>query len=187
MKKIKNVLVLIGFLFFVSKGFALAEDVCPEKTMAEGKNIIFVGEVVDMGGDEKIFAFFDYGTSSGKYNKRTQELTLDKPQRYCIKVENLEPCTTYYYRAGMRNKAGESFGTEKEIKTECQGQVLGTTTPTQVPTGVTDKISQSLLPVLGLVFIVFALKVVFPFERFLEKIRLQRAEEKLKKAKESKG
>jgi len=176
---------LISSALFLISNTALAQDTCPEKTKVEGRNIIFVGEVVDMGGDEKVAAFFEYGTSSGKYTQRTQEITLDKPQKYCIKVENLEPCTTYYYRAGMRNKAGESFGAEKEIKTECQGQVLGTTTPTQYSTGISDGILNSLVPVLMLVFGLIATFAAVLVEKYFalirEKIAQKRLAEKIKK------
>jgi hypothetical protein len=182
MKKI--ILIAIG-LILIFKNAALAQSLCPEKTKIEGKNIIFVGALVDMGGDEKVNAFFEYGTSSGKYTQRTQEITLDKPQKYCIKVENLEPCTTYYYRAGMKNKAGESFGAEKEIKTECQGQVLGTSTPTQYSTGISDGIFNSLLPVLMIVFGLIFSFLLFPIEKYFtlikEKIAQKRLVEKIKK------
>jgi hypothetical protein len=188
MKMKKTILIistLISSALFLISNSALAQDTCPEKTKVEGRNIIFVGEVVDMGGDEKAVAFFEYGTSSGKYTQRTQEITLDKPQKYCIKVENLEPCTTYYYRAGMRNKAGESFGAEKEIKTECQGQVLGTTTPTQIGTGILDGIFNSLLPILIIVFGLILFSLFFPIEKYFalikEKIVQKSLREKIKK------
>jgi len=182
MKKI--ILTAIG-LTLILKSFAWAQEVCPEKTKVEGNNIIFVGEVVDMGGDEKAFAFFEYGTSSGNYTQRTQEITLNKPQKYCIKVENLQPCTTYYYRAGMKNKAGESFGAEKEIKTECQGQVLGTTTPTQYSTGISDGILNNLLLVLTIGVALIFSSMIFPIEKYLElireKISKKRLENRIKK------
>lgn len=184
-KTILIISTLISSALFLISNSALAQDTCPEKTKVEGRNIIFVGEVVDMGGDEKVVAFFEYGTSSGKYTQRTQEITLDKPQKYCIKVENLEPCTTYYYRAGMRNKAGESFGAEKEIKTECQGQVLGTTTPTQYSTGISDGILNSLVPVLMVIFGLIVTFAVVPVEKYFalirEKIAQKRLAEKIKK------
>jgi len=181
MKKIKKLILTAIGLVLVFEGFLLAQDVCPEKTKAERNSIIFVGEVVDMGGDEKVFAFFEYGTSSGNYTQRTQEITLDKPQKYCIKVENLEPCTTYYYRAGMRNKAGESFGAEKEIKTECEGEVLGAATPTEYSTGISDGIFNSLVPVLVIVVGLIILSVLLPIERYFDLAKRKIAQKRLQR------
>jgi hypothetical protein len=120
---------------------AFAEN-CPDKTTVNGQSITFVGGLADMGGDTQASVWFEYGESSGNYTQKTGEKVLTQTGKYCITVSNLKPCTTYYYRAAMRNKAGPSYGAEQSRTTACSTstpkKVLGAATG--VSTGLTDSI-----------------------------------------------
>lgn len=147
-------------------GQILAET-CPEKTTVNGPtSITFVGGVADLGGDTEAKVWIEYGTSPGNYTFQTEKQTVTQLGKYCITVSNLQPCTTYYYRAAMENKAGPSFGAELSKTTPCsgsestttQGQVLGAAT--QESTGLIKTIFSEFLifPLLVASFLTFALK-----------------------------
>lgn len=141
--KMKKILSILGTFFLFS--LALAET-CPEKTTVNGPtSITFVGGVVDMGGDTQASVWFEYGEKSGDYKFKTPKKIVTQPGKYCITVSNLKPCTTYYYRAAMENKAGPSFGAEQSRKTLCETpkKVLGTAT--SAPTGLSDRINRFFL------------------------------------------
>lgn len=172
-KKIKKLLCFFVFFIFAFNVFA---QECPERTTVNGQDsITFVGGVVDMGGDTSATVWFEYGTSPGNYTFKTEKITLNKPEKYCITVSNLQPCTTYYYRAAMENKAGPSYGAELSKSTACPEQstssekVLGIATAS--PTGTIKKIFLELLIIpfifAGLLVILFK-PHIFAFEEWLE-------------------
>lgn len=175
-RNIKKLLKLFYFLFFPFFAFGVFAQDCPEKTTVNGPNsITFVGGVVDMGGDNSANVWFEYGTSSGNYIFKTEKITLNKPEKYCITVSNLQPCTTYYYRAAMENKAGPSYGAELTKTTVCSEnqttsqKVLGAATVS--PTGIKTKLFFELLVLpfifAGLLVILFR-PHIFAFEEWLE-------------------
>jgi hypothetical protein len=137
-------------------------------------SITFVGGVADLGGDTQAFVWFEYGTSSGNYTFKTEKKIVTQLGKYCITVTNLQPCTTYYYRAAMENRAGPSYGAELSKTTFCvgqstSGQVLGVAT--QVSTGLIQTILSDylLLPLLFSLFLVFVFKShILRWEEWLE-------------------
>ncbi len=167
-EKIKklSIVLMVGLIALLGKGKVLAEN-CPERTTVNGPNsITFVGGVVDMGGDTEVKVWFEYGTSSGNYTFKTEKKTMTQTGKYCITVSNLQPCTTYYYRAAMENKAGPSYGAEMSKTTLCstssnqsqiKARVLGVAT--QAPTGLVKNIlSHLVLPLLIAALLTTALK-----------------------------
>jgi len=113
------ILFVVGIFFSASQVFA---ESCPSKTTVEGTTVTFVGEVTDMGGDSSVSAWFEYGKSKS-YGYQTYKKTLSGPGIYCIEVTNLDPCTTYHYRAVAENSAGKSFGEDKTFTTTCEDEV----------------------------------------------------------------
>lgn len=153
----------------------LAEN-CPSQTTAEGTSITFVGGLADMGGDSQASVWFEYGTTSGNYSQKTEEKVLTQTGKYCITVSNLQPCTTYYYRAAMRNKAGPSYGAEQSRTTACSTstpeKVLGAATG--VSTGLTDNIfvdSFFLLLVFALTLTWLFKSHILKWEEWLDEIK----------------
>jgi hypothetical protein len=149
---------------------------CPEKTIVNSPtSITFVGGVADLGGDTQSYVWFEYGTSSGNYSFKTERKVLDRTGKYCITVDNLNPCTTYYYRAAMENKAGPSYGAELKINTLCQGQngkVLGVAT--EIPTGNIKSIffDYLIFPLLFSIFVVLGFRShIFKWEEYLQRRR----------------
>jgi len=137
-QKIISGLVIIGTILIVAPQ-VLAEN-CPAQTTVNGTSITFVGGLADMGGDTQASVWFEYGLTAGNYAQKTEEKILTQTGKYCITVSNLQPCTTYYYRAAMSNKAGPSYGAEQSRTTACSTstpkKVLGAATG--VSTGLTD-------------------------------------------------
>jgi hypothetical protein len=116
---------LVFVLMFLIGGVSYVSNVesysCPSKTTANYRFITFVGKV-GLGGDQKIDAWFEYGTNKNNL-KPTKKLTITKDGIYCLRVTKLKPCTTYYYRAGAKNSIGTNYGEIKEIKTLCNSKV----------------------------------------------------------------
>jgi len=154
---------------------ALAQT-CPEKTTVNGPtSITFVGGITDLGGDTQAYVWFEYGTSSGNYTFKTEKKIVTQLGKYCITVNNLQPCTTYYYRAAMENKAGPSYGAELTKTTPCtgqttsSGQVLGIATAQ--PTGLIKTIFSDFLlfPLLIASFLLFVFKShILKWEEWLD-------------------
>lgn len=170
----------IIFLSLIFTSFAFSLD-CPSETIVkDARTILFVGEVLDMGGDNEVSVWFEYSSSSQNLTQKTKELKLTKPERYCIEVSNLEPCTTYYYRAAMKNKAGEVFGQIKSKKTLCE-KVLGQAT--KAPTGFVGSFFYSLfLPLILAATLTFLFRSkILNFEAFLEKKEIEWREYKAPK------
>jgi hypothetical protein len=179
MKKIKKTILNLTIgaaLIFAT--FAIAQT-CPETTTVnDPTSITFVGGVADLGGDTQAFVWFEYGTSSGNYAFKTEKKTVTQLGKFCITVSNLQPCTTYYYRAAMENKAGPSYGAELTKTTPCSGEgtssgkVLGVAT--QAKTGIIKTIFSDYLifPLLTSAFLVFVLKShIIKWEEWLDKRR----------------
>ncbi len=111
-------LILVFILVFSVFKVSFADNSCPSKTTAGSDYIIFVGKVTSMGNDKEVQAWFEYGENTSNL-KSTKKLTLYKEGIYCLKVSNLKSCQNYFYRAGVANQAGKSYGEIKEIKTLC--------------------------------------------------------------------
>jgi hypothetical protein len=111
---------LILFLIIFLGSFVFAQS-CPSKTTAENDAITFVGKVTSLGGDNEVFVWFEYGENIGNLSK-TKEEVKKEAGLFCVRVENLKPCTRYFYRAGVRNQAGTNYGEIKSIETKCKVQ-----------------------------------------------------------------
>jgi hypothetical protein len=111
---------LILFLIIFLGSFVFAQS-CPSKTTAENDAITFVGKVTSLGGDNEVFVWFEYGENIINLSK-TREEVKKEAGLFCIRVENLKPCTRYFYRAGVRNQAGTNYGEIKSIETKCKVQ-----------------------------------------------------------------
>lgn len=175
--------IIFGLIFFGTYlfGFSITlADTCPSQTTVDGTQITFVGGIADMGGDTQISAWFEFGTASGNYTQKTEKKIISQTGKYCVIVPNLLPCTTYYYRAVMENKAGESYGAEQAKTTACpnsstsaivlstpssssaistEKQVLGV--ETQIPTGLSKNIFNEFGVFISLfifLFLIFILK-----------------------------
>jgi hypothetical protein len=172
-KKFVLFVLLSCLIFFGEKIIAQS---CPEATTVNGPNsITFVGGLADLGGDEQAYVWFEYGTSSGNYTFKTEKKLMTQLGKYCITVTDLQPCTTYYYRAVMENKAGPSYGGELSKTTLCSnqatssGKVLGAAT--QQSTGLIKTIFSEFLflPLLIASFLTFAFKShIIRWEEWLE-------------------
>ena len=91
---------------------------CPSQTTVQGTGVTFVGELTDLGGDNKTDVWFEYGPTSN-FGYLTSKQTRYQTGFYCISVSNLSPCTTYYYRAVAQNSGGISYGETKTFTTNC--------------------------------------------------------------------
>ena len=90
----------------------------PLNTVAEETQAILVGEITDDGGDLNLEVWFQYG--------KTRSYSLESPHHlirgigiFSVSIDNLEPCTRYYYRVVGRNSAGTSYGENKTFTTKC--------------------------------------------------------------------
>lgn len=112
----KFILLTIFFLVFIVN-FTGAQT-CPERTTAGYDKIIFVGKITSLGNDSKVSAWFEYGIDKNNL-KKTKEIVRNDLGIYCLEVKNLTPCTTYFYRAAVKNEKGTAYGELKNIKTLC--------------------------------------------------------------------
>lgn len=115
-------LILGNTVFAKNVGNGVRLSKCPQKTTSYLNSIVFVGKLNDLGNDKNVKVWFEYGFSSSSLRYKTFAYELKKPGLYCIKVNKLKPCTTYYYRAAAQNLAGTNYGEIKEIKTLCSAK-----------------------------------------------------------------
>jgi len=101
----------------VAVKFALADN-CPLNTTISETQATLVGEITDDGGDPNLEVWFDYGKSMG-YSYQTAHFSKYGTGLFCSTVYNLDPCTTYYYRAVGKNSSGTSYGENKTFTTKC--------------------------------------------------------------------
>lgn len=121
----KSSIYLIFVLIALALGFVEAREIkCPPKTTANYRSIIFVGKS-GLGGDKYVKVWFEYGEQKNILDRKTKALTLFNDGIFCVKVNNLKPCKTYYYRASAQNSAGVNYGETKAIKTLCRQNKSG--------------------------------------------------------------
>lgn len=123
MKKNSLIKIAIFLTVFLTVSFVainfLSAQTCPLNTTAEETKATLVGEITDDGGDPNLTVWFDYGKSTG-YSFQTPQVARYGTGLFCATIYNLEPCTTYYYRAVARNSVGTSYGENKTFNTKCQ-------------------------------------------------------------------
>ncbi len=118
------IISVISLAIFAVAGFAffnhsvLAQESCPANTIPGETQATLVGEIMDDGGDPNLEVWFQYGKTS-VYGYQTAHQSKYGTGLFCATVYNLEPCTTYYYRAVAKNSAGTSYGDSKSFTTTC--------------------------------------------------------------------
>lgn len=105
--------LLLLILLLVKLAFA---QNCPYNTEAQETTATLVGEVTDDGGDSNLEVWFQYGLSSS-YGYETSHQSKYGTGLFCSTIYNLDPSTTYHYRAVAKNSAGVSYGEDKTFTT----------------------------------------------------------------------
>jgi len=116
-----SIVVLAGVLFvlnYTQASLCSSASCCPSQTEVYGTRATLVGEVTDDGGDPDLTVWFQYGKTSS-YSRETSHQSKHGTGLFCADVYNLDPCTTYHYRAVARNDAGTSYGYDKTFTTTC--------------------------------------------------------------------
>jgi archaellum component FlaG (FlaF/FlaG flagellin family) len=80
-----------------------------------GTKAILKGNLKDKGNSDNVSLYFNYGKESSIYDN-----TIETDESFELKIDNLEPETTYYFRAKACNEKGCSFGEELSFKTAIQ-------------------------------------------------------------------
>lgn len=106
--------ILAGGL--IVSNFALAQS-CPSETQVGETQATLVGEITDDGGDQNLEVWFQYGKTTS-YGSETSHQSKTGLGLFCATVYNLEPATTYHYRAAARNSGGTSYGENKTFFTK---------------------------------------------------------------------
>lgn len=108
--------VIITAVFLVSD-FALAY--CPSDTVASGTQATLVGEITQSGsGDPNFTVWFQYGRNNVNENT-TSHFSKYGSGLFCTDIYNLQPCSTYYYRAVASNSGTTSYGETRNFTTTC--------------------------------------------------------------------
>ena len=119
--KINKKILFLGILFGVSLGlasFILAQGSCPLNTTVGETQAVLVGEITDDGGDPYLEVWFQYGKTTA-YGFESSYSSKYGIGSFCATVYNLEPCTTYNFRAVAKNSAGTSYGGNQTFTTKC--------------------------------------------------------------------
>ncbi|MDI6603179.1 MAG: hypothetical protein QME57_03645 [Patescibacteria group bacterium] len=119
-KKSKITITILSVLMVFLAGISLMvlANSCPNNTEAKETEATLVGEVTDDGGDSNLEVWFQYGKTTS-YGYETAHSSQSGTGVFCATVYNLEPCTTYHYRAVAKNSAGTSYGEDKSFTTKC--------------------------------------------------------------------
>ncbi|MDD5606715.1 MAG: hypothetical protein PHN37_02525 [Candidatus Pacebacteria bacterium] len=121
-KKIKKLTILFsligGGIMLLLFSFVVAQTSCPLNTTVGETTATLVGEITSHGGDPVLEGWFQYGKTTS-YGLETSKVDLSGTGVFCRDVVNLDPCTTYNYRAVARNSAGTAYGENKTFVTQC--------------------------------------------------------------------
>jgi len=117
---LKKILLVSVFLAasLVLFSFVLAQSSCPANTTVGETEATLVGEVTNDGGDPNLEVWFQYGKTTS-YGWESPHASKYGTGIFCAAVYNLEPCTTYYFRAVAKNTAGTSYGENRSFTTQC--------------------------------------------------------------------
>ncbi|BCX15695.1 MAG: hypothetical protein KatS3mg097_587 [Candidatus Parcubacteria bacterium] len=123
-KKIFLVAILALNLYLPNIAFVNAQiysSNCPLQSQYDANSAILVGEVRDTGGDSWLTVWFEWGTSLslGNFTNQQSIYVSNVPYRFCANITNLTPCTTYYYRAMVRNSNYTNQGDTYSFTTRC--------------------------------------------------------------------
>jgi uncharacterized membrane protein len=108
----------VSVVLFVNVSLAQS---CPSQTQYSSNYATLVGAVSSTGGDSNIQVWFDWGlTNSFGNSTPVQNFYVSSvPYHFCSTITNLQPCTTYYYRAVIRNSMGTNYGATYSFTTRC--------------------------------------------------------------------
>ncbi|MDD5146553.1 MAG: PKD domain-containing protein [Candidatus Pacebacteria bacterium] len=79
---------------------------------------ILNGELANLGGDSNAQVWFEYGQTTG-YGYQTDKATLNTVGTFYANLTNLNPCTSYHFRAMARNSQGTVNGVDSVFITQC--------------------------------------------------------------------
>lgn len=112
--KILTAIILAAFIFGIS-------------FYVFGISAILRGEIVDNGGDPNLEVWFQWGkTTSYGYETQHQYITCYSPPcQFSDTISNLDPCTTYHYRAAAKHRNFEDtrYGQDQSFTTPCDVKV----------------------------------------------------------------
>ncbi len=113
-------LVLFLVVFVGINNYSRAQS-CPSNTQYSSNYAILAGAVTDTGGDNNVQVWFEWGTSPDLNNSTpVQNIYVSSvPHTFCYTLTSLQPCTTYYYRAAIRNSLGTNYGSTYSFTTRC--------------------------------------------------------------------
>ena len=115
-------LLIPGILFGIGLALVafitLAQASCPANTTVGETHAVLVGEVTNDGGDPNLQAWFQYGKTTS-YGLQTPQSSKNGIGNFCATIQNLDPCTTYNFRAVAKNSAGTVYGGNQNFTTQC--------------------------------------------------------------------
>ena len=113
--------IFLGLFFVSIDSYVLAQS-CPSYTQYSFNHATFVGEIIDTGNENNVQAWFEWGLTSslGNFTPQQNLYITSLPYRFCYTITNLNPCTTYYYRAVVKNSQGFGYGQTYSFITRCE-------------------------------------------------------------------
>jgi hypothetical protein len=112
---------ILGIVLFSNKAMGAWSDACPSQTTYTHNSATLVGEIRNTGGTTNLTGWFEWGPtySLGNSTPRENLNVTHVPFKFCASIANLQPCTTYYYRAVAENAGGVSRGAIHSFTTQC--------------------------------------------------------------------
>ena len=129
MIKINKKLIILTLAFILTAIFGLfnfvsaQREICPSRTQAEQTTATLVGEITDDGRDPNLTVWFQYGRTSS-YGFETARQSFYGIGLFCATIHNLDPCTTYSFRAVSQNNSGISYGRNRTFTTLCSNPTI---------------------------------------------------------------
>lgn len=120
----KRFLISIFILFFLGFVNDALSQTCPPQTQYSFNWATLVGEITNTGGDNNLQVWFEWGPTNALGNSTPlQNINVTfLPYRFCYTLTNLNQCTTYFYRAAVRNQQNINFGQIYSFRTKCQSE-----------------------------------------------------------------
>ena len=122
-KKCTMIMVVSLVVLGMVPGYALAHPGPPAvqtycATHVSATSASLCGNLTDMGGLSTVDVSFEWDTDSGApYAHETNGRTVQSTGVFDITLRDLQPQTTYYFRAKAENADGAAYGVEKGFTT----------------------------------------------------------------------